>query len=92
MLLLISELMGYRLAMEVEAVDVVGEKQKEVDHVIFEEVGKKNLLAQSKQTVLKIKSSLFRKALVRINELLPLLFRKVSIVTRNRQIMAPKYL
>jgi hypothetical protein len=51
--------------------------------VIIKEIREENLFAKPKQTILKIEARLLWKILVGVNYLLPVLFRKTSIVTRN---------
>lgn len=50
--LLLSQLIRDGLAVEIKAVDVVGREEEDMHHVVVKQIGKQDLFAQSKYTVL----------------------------------------
>lgn len=70
--------------MKVEAVDVIGDQKKDMHDIIIEEIRKQDLPSQSKKTIFKIKTRLFWKTFIRINQLLPIFFAEICLIARNR--------
>lgn len=85
--LLLCELVSDGLAVEVEAVDVVGREEEDMHHVVVEEIGKQDFFAQSEHAVLEVEPGLLGKVLVGVDDALPISLRDQHVVAGKTQIL-----
>lgn len=87
-LLLLSQLVSYGLAVEVKAINVVSREEEDMHHVVVEQIGKQDLFAQSKHAVFQVKSRLLWQVLVGIDDALPISLRDQYIIAGETQVLS----